>query len=588
MVVVKNQLPSGVGTSEERESNDTLVCFENLQPIEGDTYHDLRRKLLLANAAASKSKLELLNVKNVVLTLRQVAAAREEDNEEIVSDMQEMIVAYKDAQNELEQMAFNATQYLADLDKAREQIEIQKTKAQNEALEQENKYKQLLEKHEKLSKKMLKVQKERDEAVNKLEQLAVPPRQVRRMFGVQGRTNSQQQQEALLSQRVQTLEADLKECSGVVEQLAVEKKKHLAIIRTLQSMVKKCLCGAARSHSVLVMGPTDPCKPIGSAFGIPSMFGSTPNVYSGQGLDEDDLDDDADRRSRSTVARSSSATFLPQDGSLETFNRFNQDLKPATQAMNSCVPAMLGKFQGDLNVSGDSHLASLCQNNDHNTPLANYLKSGGVVFREPRRGSIEHPPGTKNVGVEDAGSVMTIGTADSDEEEPASRIASGPFKRGFDAAKAGEDTKEDVDSCRARVGGPREARPAPSTNSSLEPLAPNKDCERGQPQTPKSRRSRSMVMESSAQLCVTLPVPRLIGKKFEQDTAAGNLDKEKEPEPEVRRPRRVSITGATFGRRNGSRTGRIMVTLPVRETVVPTNVLRSYWGSKVFGPAQLK
>jgi hypothetical protein len=134
----------------------------------------------------------------------------------------------------------------------------------------------------------------------------------------------------------------------------------------------------------------------------------------------------------------------------------------------------------------------------------------------------------------------------------------------------------------------------PSTTSITTSITDSYAGVAGAPTAAHSRRRSSCNLAggsnhgSGKQICMTLPVPKIMCRKAAAAAAAASTSTLNSNNDTSNK----SINSNTTGIHNNSRIsleegkkgrGRLFLTLPVRDTLIPNNVKRSYWGSKVFG-----
>jgi hypothetical protein len=231
-----------------------------LEPKRSGTLEEMRNKLLRSNALLAKSHKECAATQRRAMAVQKVAHSREAENDDLLVDMQESLVAYKDSQNEVKQITRKGRQYKNERNTVLEQFN--RLKMIHDSAERDHKA-SLLEMEDSLASKE-EVQHQlaeqlivNSELTKELEEMEENLNEARKNFHD---TQSRQQDagkffdslarmkekmanklEEKHGYKLQEMEEELDECHAAIDQLSLQTKTQKKTIRDLNAQLNETM-----------------------------------------------------------------------------------------------------------------------------------------------------------------------------------------------------------------------------------------------------------------------------------------------------------------------------------------------------------
>ena len=567
----------------------------------------LRRKLVLANATADKYKQELACAQRRAEAAKQVAINRDEENEELLNDMQQIFEAYKQARRQVLVMAKKAKKIRCERDALNSELERHYLISKGRTLDEEEQMKdaeeliferdqarskleeQLIvcEEREKQAKIALE---ERDEAVKRLEEANQHNADVRKFFDSlqEMKVNMRVKMEKTFANKITSLEEELDECQDTIDRLTSEAQLHHLTIRELQLSLRNCTCG--QTESVTSRRSVASSSASSSSIELESLKAKYDKGRKSETLSyEEGLLNYEIGRSRND-AKFDDSGDLNDEGSCSEFENENPlKFELSTDGLNNDHRSQSGNLKIDENV-----IRNDSDNEGYNTASAEQgsTPEGGeddddisISLEDQLQSQLRiRQKDAKETDSAETAAAKTIITATTVAESIVSEKlhSSMPLMINHKSMEVGEDTDddeckhetisdfdtiyyegdEDIDFSHSAIDSAMGDEPsAVFMRETLEfkSLSKRSQAHLSQRKLTKdnskkqSIRSDMNTTSHTGKLTVTLPKPR-IGKK-------------------------PNCSYKLVGKKPSR---HLTVTLPLPNTVVPKNVRRSEWGSKVF------
>ena len=252
-------------TMGDQEEFGICMLFE---ASETDSYDDLRRKLLLANTAAARYENELMEVKRRAAAAEHVAILKDQENDELLSDMQEILAAYNQSQTEIKKLTKKGRQYKVERNAAIEKIQRQQMihlsqekdtkdrlrEMEESLLEKEDLQQQLDEQvivNSELSKQIEELKEERDEIRKSFAESQSREKDASKFFEslAQMKANMRQKLEEAHANKMRQLEDELTSCHAAIDRLQLASHLYEKNIRDLKQKLRYCRCDVPHSES---------------------------------------------------------------------------------------------------------------------------------------------------------------------------------------------------------------------------------------------------------------------------------------------------------------------------------------------------